>query len=117
MKRKRASTWWAIRHQRCPKCKTGPVFNGRFAMNSKCPNCGLMFEREPGYFLGALYISYAVSVLIIALLTALILAVFPVLELHWAILIAAVAFLPVIPPTYRYARLIWINFDRSIDPP
>ena len=32
--------------------------------------CGLKFEREPGYFLGALYISYGLGVVSIAMLAA-----------------------------------------------
>ena len=35
-------------------------------MNDPCPVCGLVFEREPGYFLGAMYFSYALAVFIIA---------------------------------------------------
>jgi ABC-2 type transport system ATP-binding protein len=31
-------------------------------MSPRCPACGLQFEREPGYFLGAIYINYGVTV-------------------------------------------------------
>ncbi len=31
-------------------------------MNDACPGCHTPFEREPGYFVGAMYISYAMAV-------------------------------------------------------
>jgi hypothetical protein len=31
-------------------------------MNKTCPHCGLIFEREPGYFYVAMLISYAMFV-------------------------------------------------------
>src|SRR5690242_14056243 len=57
-------TLWAILRERCPRCRTGRIFRGVFAMNDPCPDCGLLFQREEGYFLGAMYISYGVSVTI-----------------------------------------------------
>ena len=39
-------------------------------MNEDCPGCGLDFDRgEPGYFTGAMYVSYALAIPLIALLT------------------------------------------------
>ena len=32
-------------------------------MYENCPVCGLKFEREQGYFVGALYVSYGLSIL------------------------------------------------------
>src|SRR5271157_567942 len=56
-----------IRRQLCPRCRQGrifraPLWRGFLAMHERCPVCGLKFEREPGYFLGALYFSYAFSI-------------------------------------------------------
>lgn len=31
-------------------------------MNETCPHCGHKFEREPGYFFGAMFVSYALTV-------------------------------------------------------
>ena len=53
----------ALVKQRCPRCLQGPVFAGLFHMHAQCPVCGLSFEREPGYFTGALYLSYGLGIL------------------------------------------------------
>jgi hypothetical protein len=46
----------AIVQQRCPRCLHGQVFATLFRMHEQCPLCGLSFEREPGYFTGAMYL-------------------------------------------------------------
>jgi hypothetical protein len=32
-------------------------------MNDRCDDCQYHFDREPGYFIGAMYISYGLAVL------------------------------------------------------
>ena len=39
------------------------MFTGLFRMNETCPSCGFRFEREPGYFLGSIYINYGLAAL------------------------------------------------------
>jgi hypothetical protein len=41
-------------------------------MNERCPYCGLKFEREQGYFLGAMYFSYCIATVAILLLAVLV---------------------------------------------
>ena len=48
---------------RCPRCGVGRVFDGVYRVAPRCPACGLVFEREPGYFVGAIYLNYGVTVL------------------------------------------------------
>jgi uncharacterized protein (DUF983 family) len=47
---------------RCPQCGATPLFRGWFRMAEACALCGLRFERAQGYFVGAIYINYAVTV-------------------------------------------------------
>ncbi len=49
---------------RCPRCGATPLFRGWFRMAESCLLCGLRFERAQGYFVGAIYINYAVTTLI-----------------------------------------------------
>ena len=55
------SSFVAAVRQRCPRCRQGPIFGGLIRTNEYCPQCGLRFEREQGYFLGAMYFSYALA--------------------------------------------------------
>lgn len=55
-------------HAKCPRCRTGNMFaNSMYGftgqkMNEFCPHCNLKFEREPGYFYVAMFVSYAMNV-------------------------------------------------------
>jgi uncharacterized protein (DUF983 family) len=52
---------------RCPRCGGSPLFphGAWFTMASECALCGLRFERAQGYFVGAIYVNYAATVLIV----------------------------------------------------
>jgi uncharacterized protein (DUF983 family) len=102
----------AIVLQRCPKCLKGKTFSGAVRMRTCCPVCGHRFEREPGYFLGAMYASYFLAIPILALIT---LAIYFLLLPDWlpenVVLLAAVPFLLLVPLVFRYARVIWMHID------
>ena len=84
-------------------------------MHERCPVCGLKFEREQGYFLGAMYISYGLALAIIVLFTTLVWAVTRasiVKDVIWAIIL----FVPFAPSVTLLARILWIYFDQAVDP-
>jgi uncharacterized protein (DUF983 family) len=110
--------WWvAVWRGTCPRCRSGPIFAGRVAMHDACPVCGLRFSRESGYFTGAMYVSYALSVPILTvLIVALWYGVVPDWPLHWVLLLALAAFAPFMLTIFRYARILFIHFDRFVDP-
>jgi hypothetical protein len=84
-------------------------------MHERCPVCGLKFEREQGYFLGAMYISYGLALAIILLFTILMWAITHgsiVKDVIWAIIL----FLPFAPSVTLLARILWIYFDQAVDP-
>lgn len=108
----------------CPRCHEGPLFvkksaysSGMTEMHKKCPNCGELYEREPGFYYGAAYVSYGLTV-------ALWVAVFVALTVFDAIGIMTYSFfddallflgigigllLLLFPIVYRLSRSIWIN--------
>jgi uncharacterized protein (DUF983 family) len=49
---------------KCPRCGRGKLSDGFFRMRRECPLCRLVFEREQGFFVGAIYVNYAATVLI-----------------------------------------------------
>ena len=114
------STLRDILEQRCPRCRIGgifrySIFRGFPKMHEHCPACDLKFEREPGYFLGAMYVSYALGLLIIALIAALLWFLtgwWITKDTIWAV----VLFLPLAPTITLFARVLWIYLDQTIDP-
>jgi uncharacterized protein (DUF983 family) len=116
MNKVRRSRLSALVRQRCPHCCEGRIFASAVRMNNTCPTCGLKFQREEGYFLGAMYISYGLSSLFLILGMLVVHLLLPDLDLGLAILIAIVAYLPFVPVVFRYSRVIWIWFDRWVWP-
>ena len=106
----------AIALLRCPRCYRGRVFRGSFATNDRCPVCGLKYMREPGYFVGAMYFSYALAIPIIALFTLIAYVLMPGRPLYQLVLVGWAAFLPLVPTVYRYSRVMWLHFDHYYDP-
>ena len=84
-------------------------------MYERCPNCNLRFEREEGYFLGAMYISYGLSLLSIIFLSLLFwsMTAWPLIK---DVGLALIVFLPLAPATTLFARVLWIHLDQTIDP-
>jgi hypothetical protein len=84
-------------------------------MNESCSICHLRYEREPGYFLGAMYISYGLALPVAATIAALLWALF-----GWGIrrttIWTLVLFLPFVPSITLLARVLWIYFDQAVDP-
>lgn len=77
--------------------------------------CDLKFEREAGYFLGAMYISYGLALGAIAILAAILWSVTSwsiVKDIAWA----CVLWLPLAPWLTLLARVLWIYLDQTLDP-
>lgn len=49
---------------RCPACGVGALYARPFVMREACGGCGLVYEAEHGFFVGAIYVNYAVTVLV-----------------------------------------------------
>src|SRR5207244_4667878 len=98
----------AIIRQRCPVCFQGAMFRGRFEMNATCPVCGHRFEREPGFFQGAMYVSYGIGIVYIGVLAILAKAF---MVPHIGVVPAAgcivAIHLPSVPAVFRYSPGIW----------
>jgi uncharacterized protein (DUF983 family) len=116
MKKKRTSWLIALLLQRCPRCRTAPIFRGFITMNDPCPLCDLVFEREPGYLLGAMYFSYFMSVGLIASFFYLLKWLLPPWHEMVVALVTMIIYLPFVPFVFRYSRVIWIYYDRLIAP-
>ncbi|MDX2301638.1 MAG: DUF983 domain-containing protein [Microscillaceae bacterium] len=103
------SKFQAIIQAKCPQCREGNMFSGFNHTNKHCPVCGLRFEREPSFFYGSMYISYAFSVAIVLTVgfTTNILGNDPPL---WVYMVAiTVAILLASPLSFRYSRTLMLH--------
>src|SRR3954453_12967990 len=103
--------WQATLGQRCPRCLEGRIYSGFLRMNDNCPACGHHFEREPGYFLGAMYITYPLSIVVIGLSLWALTWLWPDLGLEWAVLITVPVLMVFVPALVRWSRVLWMHWD------
>jgi Protein of unknown function (DUF983) len=86
-------------------------------MHDKCKHCNEPFNKEVGFYYGAMYVSYGVNIMYGI---ALFLLLTVILKLNVIVFLIAFALLIVVlfPWTMRISRLIYINlfvkFDKSI---
>ena len=112
--KKPPSAFKSLVAQKCPQCRTSHIFlhntfSSRFLkMHKHCPNCQLNLNPEPGFYWGAMYISYGFSAgiaIVVSLLTYFFLGN-PVME-YYIVAVLAVN-LALFPAMIRYSRLIML---------
>ena len=120
--RKKVSKLNSIVSLKCARCHQGDLFptssfsfKEPFEMNKTCAHCELDFEPEPGFYFGAMFISYIISAWFCILF---------VLFFHWvldwslnasfALLIGILAIIFVW--FFRFSRSIWLHIVTKSDP-
>lgn len=99
---------------RCPACGIGPLFQGLFAMAPECGRCGYSYKREPGFYLGSIYINYGVTAICTILLYALMVMGLGASHERALVVSAVVAvLLPVV--FFRWARALLLALDNSVN--
>ncbi|HVZ39021.1 MAG TPA: DUF983 domain-containing protein [Candidatus Kapabacteria bacterium] len=106
---------WATLHMRCPRCHHGRVYTGLWTMLKVCSVCHLVYQREPGYFTGATFFSYALGTTLVGIWIIIFFTFFPELPDIWVHGLALALMLPFLPIIMRYSRILWMMMDRSID--
>jgi uncharacterized protein (DUF983 family) len=110
-----ASTTAALLALRCPRCHEGKLFSApaynltKFAdMPEACPVCGQAYEPEPGFYYGAMFVSYAFSVAIFAITTVALyfLAGDPALWVY--VVTVGLAAMVTTPLSLRYSRALML---------
>lgn len=100
---------------RCPHCRKGAVFASFWGMNDTCPHCGIVYERESGFFSMSIFIGYVLALVLAA--PVFLLAYWLGAETIWEYLVPASAVVLIATPwIFRYARLIWLYLDEWLDP-
>lgn len=116
----------AALHAKCPRCREGDMFIGKTyalkaqKMNEMCSHCGLRYEREPGYFYVAMFVSYALAMaeMIAACVGFYVFTGY--MEGPWPYLFATIGTVVVLSPlNYRYSRVVllyWLTPGLSYQP-
>ncbi len=101
--------------QRCPVCGQGKIFAGVFKTYPECPVCHFVYEREPGYYTGAMAVNLVVTELILA---AIAVPVAASQAVSIPVMAAMGVTLPVLFPLlfYRPTKSLWMSIDHFLHP-
>lgn len=114
---------YSVLKLKCPRCQEGDLFMVKNPYRLKyldrmphyCPVCGEDFQREVGFYYGAMMISHATTTLIAVIVHATVFYFY-----GWEILPNLIALLTILiglfPVVFRSSRAIWINFFCHYDP-
>ena len=83
-------------------------------MHNRCLNCGLKFEIEPGFFYGAMFVSYVMVVgitIFIIVGSILVDSNRPVWQLTLLVVAIVILLMPVI---FRYSRVLFLYWFGGI---
>jgi uncharacterized protein (DUF983 family) len=100
--------------RRCPRCGAGGLFTRWTEMVERCPACGLEFEREEGYWVGAMTYNIVVTELIFAAgLAVVVITAWPDIPIAPLIAVGVLvnALVPII--FYPISKTLWLATDLS----
>ena len=120
---KKSNVISSVMRFKCPRCHEGNLFcnknvyqfKGFFKMPKECERCGQDFEPETGFYLGAMYVSYALTIALnVAIFVALL--VFQLYNLTNFFIVAGIALVATLPYVFKISRSIWITLMVRYDP-
>jgi uncharacterized protein (DUF983 family) len=108
---------WRGLRKRCPNCGAKGIFRGWFRMEERCPQCGMKFEREEGFFAGAVFVNLALAEF--ALFAFIVVAFAVTLPDPPTVAIAAggvviAVLLPIV--MYPYSKSVWAAIHLGMTP-
>jgi len=83
-------------------------------MHEACPHCAFSYEREPGFYLGSIYLNYAATVILTgALYALLVMGLGFSNETALAVCLTAAVLCPIL--FFRHARSFLLSLDSSVN--
>lgn len=111
-----ASLAQALR-RRCPYCGTKDVFASWGMLRAECPGCGHHYEREDGYWVGAMIVNLGIAqILFMVWFIGGLAITYP--EVPWTPLLVVSAVFMFVLPIWFYPRskTVWVWLDDKVHP-
>jgi len=106
----------SIISHKCPKCENGDVYEkgNLFSfgkMNETCPSCNYKFEIEPGFFYGAMYVTYGLT--IGEAIATYVISQFFIESVYTLIALIFCSLIILAPINFKFSRVIWMYIFTS----
>ena len=111
----------SILKEKCPRCRKGDMFispkyhlRNFDKMYSVCKVCGLKYDIEPGFYTGAMFVSYAFSVAITIVVGFFLFIVFDDPDIYIFVTAILATIILLFPVLFRYSRVIYLHIFGGI---
>jgi uncharacterized protein (DUF983 family) len=108
---------------RCPQCREGEFFLSQpydmknlGKIHEHCSKCGLKYEKEVGFYYGAMYVSYALGVALFVTCWVSFNLFFPKTGTWTQITVISGISIFISPYFYALSKIIWANLFFPYDP-
>ncbi|CAG0980233.1 MAG: DUF983 domain-containing protein [Bacteroidetes bacterium] len=113
---KKGTKLYSILKMKCPNCHEGHLFKNSNPYNlseisdmpERCEHCHFKYEIETGFFYGAMYVSYALTIILVVFFLLLI-YVLNINDFVLSLLVFGGILVLVFPIVFRLSRSIWLN--------
>ena len=106
---------------RCPNCGKTDMFKSSafnllhfIEMRDSCDQCHLNFHPEPGYYLGAMYISYVINSFIFLAVALTVKFKYDFTLTNTFLLLGILSFV-LLPYTLRFSRTLWLFITKNVE--
>lgn len=99
---------------RCPACGEASIVRGPFRLRHHCPNCRSVFEREEGFFVGAILANILTTELVILIVCLIWLVV---IGSSYEVVLAGLIVVGLLFPVafYHHSWALWLSFDYLVE--
>lgn len=107
---------YSVLHLKCPFCHEGDFFVGhpydlRYAGDvlEECPVCHRKYEKEPGFYYGAMFVNYAIGIAFSLVCFGITWWIAPQLSI-WGFMAVVVGLIILAAPyLYALSKIMWAN--------
>lgn len=107
---------YSILHFKCPYCHEGDFYTAKIyqlkhlgKINTMCPKCRRPLQKETGFYFGAMYVSYAIGVVLFVFGFVLLSALFNNMTTAVKIISIVGFMLLSAPLVHALSKIIWAN--------
>lgn len=113
---KKGTMIYSIAKFKCPQCHEGDFFvshpydlKNAGKLHENCSECGLKYAKEPGFYYGAMYISYAFGVSIFIAVVVMYYLIFRSIDVWTMLIITGILSVITAPFSYALSKIVWAN--------
>ena len=119
---KKGTRLYSIFKMKCPQCQEGDFFISKpydlkkaGDLHKNCSVCNVKYSKEPGFYYGAMYVSYALTVAIFVTMWVSFNLFFENMSAGLQIFLIIAVTIVLTPYLYALSKIIWANLFIKYD--